>query len=843
MNAIERLPPGMAASLRAALLAVTVEDICRILFLHALSYCHDELGSSSGSIGISVDYATWSITATLEVDQKDQLSSQRAPLTSPSDPNELELLSHLGLLHITLITAADTTVCIWRDGQKSRSKLPADSLVAPPNSAPAVSGRGVRIALRDVFSKMQVRRKFIASEALKRRHIDSLIRCVEEQSLLAPEAHIRLSLCRAPRIDANIPAFRTILSLPRAKDLVHRCQAMFGADGFEALSIRRIASKRKFTGVSMKVNGFLCLVPTANALQAVFFQGRTWPGAPSRGGLQRTERGSAIFASLLSTFELAWTDEPANRHTWQKSLTPDLYKQICQRMTRIPEAIMPDKGTQASYSYVLNITLSPLSGDEQVEKQADATSSLTVDSFLATLLDVICSRSSMAASSTPCKRRRTDRPTSAVELEAYEGGISPLRSRAAITALALESFAADAAPPDGMVEWRDPMSGRIFHIDRRTGHSMAVEMEGARADEGDLHLARRVRSPHRGIVNRASLNKGLNLELSKGKPVADDAVESNDEFDDPALDAALASIYSPCPVPCVDTTRQSRFFDSRRCIAPTKPTPFRDLPPLNAAHTTTHSKTSELEQTVSRADLQEATVLNQVDEKFILCSTAPSTSRNAVLFCVDQHAADERYRLERLLEGYVADSVAGVGGHALRSSVTLAVTVKQCELVLGDKGLKQGLERLGWGISDMVVIHAALDHAQVDLNAIPSILREKVLSDSGRVKGLDLLQSSFVNCLEEIASCLNPLEADDTSSNGVDWVIRSRRFPTSLMDVMKSTACRSAIMFNDPLSKEAAERVVRRLAECRFPFSCAHGRPSLVPLCEVRTFQQGEARE
>jgi len=37
-------------------------------------------------------------------------------------------------------------------------------------------------------------------------------------------------------------------------------------------------------------------------------------------------------------------------------------------------------------------------------------------------------------------------------------------------------------------------------------------------------------------------------------------------------------------------------------------------------------------------------------------------------------------------------------------------------------------------------------------------------------------------------------------------------------------------MFNDVLSREECEGLVRRLATCAFPFQCAHGRPSIAPL-------------
>jgi DNA mismatch repair protein MLH3 len=40
-------------------------------------------------------------------------------------------------------------------------------------------------------------------------------------------------------------------------------------------------------------------------------------------------------------------------------------------------------------------------------------------------------------------------------------------------------------------------------------------------------------------------------------------------------------------------------------------------------------------------------------------------------------------------------------------------------------------------------------------------------------------------------------------------------------------------MFNDPLSVDECRDLVRRLTECSFPFQCAHGRPSMVPLVNL----------
>lgn len=40
-------------------------------------------------------------------------------------------------------------------------------------------------------------------------------------------------------------------------------------------------------------------------------------------------------------------------------------------------------------------------------------------------------------------------------------------------------------------------------------------------------------------------------------------------------------------------------------------------------------------------------------------------------------------------------------------------------------------------------------------------------------------------------------------------------------------------MFNDYLSKAQCQDLVLRLADCVFPFQCAHGRPSMVPLVDL----------
>lgn len=405
------------------------------------------------------------------------------------------------------------------------------------------------------------------------------------------------------------------------------------------------------------------------------------------------------------------------------------------------------------------------------------------------------------------------------------------RSRPSTASLAIESYGPKPAAAKGTIEWRHPLNGRLFYIDQRTGHSIFVGPESTTASgSGTTRSRRPPLGPLNPVVDRTNLKRRLDDAPSSHRTtMAVDRGGSVDEFDDPSLDEVLAAFQSPTEAVLEDPFRCSRFFHSRR---PDRAKESKDLcfrgeedRPAGIGL----SPTNKIELAITRSALQRAVVLDQVDGKFILCCTSlPASSSGPILFCVDQHAADERYRLERMLELYSADCVAGTAAHPLPSVLTMPITGRQRDLIEGNPAIRSGLHSMGWSVKDVFPVHAG--HAQVDLNGIPHILRDKALTDRGTVKDTRLLEASFADCLEGAVSWACAVE-----SGGKDWLTLSRSMPASLMNVMKSAACRSAIMFNDELGREACERVVRRLGGCRFPFQCAHGRPCLVPLCGVKS--------
>jgi DNA mismatch repair protein MLH3 len=75
-------------------------------------------------------------------------------------------------------------------------------------------------------------------------------------------------------------------------------------------------------------------------------------------------------------------------------------------------------------------------------------------------------------------------------------------------------------------------------------------------------------------------------------------------------------------------------------------------------------------------------------------------------------------------------------------------------------------------------------------------------------------------------------------SQPLDWIGRLVHCPEGLVDIVNSRACRSAIMFNDELDMHQSRGLVQKLARCAFPFVCAHGRPSMVPLGDLGSFAE-----
>ncbi|KAH9943246.1 uncharacterized protein BXZ73DRAFT_97297 [Epithele typhae] len=241
--------------------------------------------------------------------------------------------------------------------------------------------------------------------------------------------------------------------------------------------------------------------------------------------------------------------------------------------------------------------------------------------------------------------------------------------------------------------------------------------------------------------------------------------------------------------------------------------------------------------------LRSARVLGQIDRKFIACIFAGGEGgeRSSSLVLVDQHAADERVRVERFLrdvcEGFLRaapthpqtstgrdlssgeDEVeTGVRKRTLAPPVPVLLTRAEAERVQsGDRAWPTHGEDA-----------ATVTHVQCEVAAVPEVVADRLLAGD-ELRGL---VSGYLARLE-CEGTEGVLLAGQAGPRDVGWQKALRWCPQELVDLINSKACRGAIMFNDTLTVEQCRGLLFRLSETALPFQCAHGRPSLVPLVRI----------
>ncbi|XP_073952285.1 DNA mismatch repair protein Mlh3-like isoform X3 [Choristoneura fumiferana] len=198
-------------------------------------------------------------------------------------------------------------------------------------------------------------------------------------------------------------------------------------------------------------------------------------------------------------------------------------------------------------------------------------------------------------------------------------------------------------------------------------------------------------------------------------------------------------------------------------------------------------------------------VLGQVDYKFIATKIkGKSKGQYDYLVLFDQHAVDERIRLEKnMAEYFDGDQWKRV----TLDGVSLKLTRDEILYLHNNKKKfhKLGLE---WNI---------LDSTDISVTAIP----EAILGKNARrvetvLKAVKSLIKEEINMIKEQGGCVS-------------------LYPKSIMDLVFSEACRFAIMFGDALSKADCVGLLDALSECKTPFQCAHGRPVMAVLMDIRT--------
>lgn len=272
---------------------------------------------------------------------------------------------------------------------------------------------------------------------------------------------------------------------------------------------------------------------------------------------------------------------------------------------------------------------------------------------------------------------------------------------------------------------------------------------------------------------------------------------------------------------------------------------------------------------LSKQALRTAKVIAQVDQKFVLVHmsteahgmSANECNTGRMLVLIDQHAADERIRVEQLFfELCTAGNgplsydgmTTSIPSTPLPSALVFQITAQESSL-FGDS------QRwfAEWGI--VYNIRSADQHhltesapdvsSHLFVQCLPPLIAErcrkqpKVLIDLLRQEIWDPLPRNTSTRPDSTRAAVRlPCPDEDLHHRAETprWLTKIHRMPRGLLDMLHSRACRSAVMFNDRLSLEESQVLVRTLASTKFPFQCAHGRPSLVPLVGIGSLGQAD---
>jgi len=210
-----------------------------------------------------------------------------------------------------------------------------------------------------------------------------------------------------------------------------------------------------------------------------------------------------------------------------------------------------------------------------------------------------------------------------------------------------------------------------------------------------------------------------------------------------------------------------------------------------------------------RETVDGARAIAQWDRKVVVAASASGD-----LLAVDQHAADERVRLETL-RAELANGGASLPATVFARASRCPLTASERATLAANAAL---MHRWGWRWEAEGPEGGAFDASSVRLVGAPAVANAAL--------GPEAL-AEHLRAVAELdgAACAAP--------------------PPALARVLASKACRSAIMFGDALSEKECAALVDALGRTDAPTTCAHGRPTtaVVGGGAWRRFREEDTRE
>lgn len=404
------------------------------------------------------------------------------------------------------------------------------------------------------------------------------------------------------------------------------------------------------------------------------------------------------------------------------------------------------------------------------------------------------------------------------------------------------------------IEWTNPISGATVLLNSRTGleirrpwgqpPSVLPKLETVTSDSpnpgiGKSRLPRRLSDPFSNLKEGSWVSDFLK---TWNNPVFKPCEESITQLTLDGQNGASSGSLHGRPSLCSDSKIQKAFTESSSLFA-TK---------------------------LSKDALSRSTFIAQVDKKFLLVCLDSSPEEDMVknsrshsqrfLVLIDQHAADERIRVEGLLADLcrrprLEASTVPIAVHS-QSTIATMILPKPINLTIHHRENKlfetYAFHFADWGIlyslgSPVDCKNAPSKSCKLTVRALPEVIAERCRADTKLL--VDLLRAEVWKCKDvglvprlsvEQPSLPSSSKGEASHRNGDgqertarDWLRRVGNCPQGILEILNSRACRSAIMFNDVLTEEECKLLLGKLAKCAFPFQCAHGRPSMIPLVRL----------
>lgn len=207
---------------------------------------------------------------------------------------------------------------------------------------------------------------------------------------------------------------------------------------------------------------------------------------------------------------------------------------------------------------------------------------------------------------------------------------------------------------------------------------------------------------------------------------------------------------------------------------------------------------------ISRSGLAGADVVAQVDRKFILAKVPrdgqvaktadPAASHMLVL--IDQHAADERCRVEDLMRGYFPP------GNPIRAATAALERPLRFDLARQEGDLLSRYQGhfAHWGIvfelfrpdeQQKHAGHGPAKKVRVDMQALPPSILERCRLEPRLL--VELLRKELWRLHDGAAPAQQAVAVDagHCEAAGTDWVARFHGCPQGILDLINSRSCRS----------------------------------------------------